>query len=138
MRLPARNIRVSMRPDDHMELAVEILSDMVLNSEFSQTELEKEKCVILEEIHSYEDTPDELVHDMFEAASPDTFSAKACLATYHQQAYSRPTAGLYAYPLYRDNLVVAAAGNVLHDQVVETVARYLSSFGGRSTTGVSE
>lgn len=124
--------------DDHMELAVEILSDMVLNSEFSQTELEKEKCVILEEIHSYEDTPDELVHDMFaEAALTGHVLGKGILG--NAATISRLTRDQlldYMHTHYTaDNLVVAAAGNVLHDQVVETVARYLSSFGGRSTTG---
>ncbi len=50
---------------DHIELALEILSDMYYHPLFDKDELEKEKNVILEEIMMYEDTPDELVHDLF-------------------------------------------------------------------------
>lgn len=50
---------------DYMELALDILSDMYLNSTFDPVEIEREKQVVLEEIRLYEDTPDEHVHDMF-------------------------------------------------------------------------
>lgn len=50
---------------DHLEMAVDILSDMFYNPLFSSDELEKEKHVVIEEIKMYEDTPDDYVHDMF-------------------------------------------------------------------------
>ncbi len=50
---------------DHLDLAVEILADMYYNSLLDTGELEKEKNVILEEIRMYDDTPDELIHDLF-------------------------------------------------------------------------
>ncbi len=50
---------------DYLELAVELLADMYHNSLFDPVEMDKEKNVILEEIRMYEDTPDELVHDIF-------------------------------------------------------------------------
>ena len=50
---------------DHLELAIDVLSDMFYNPEFNPDELEKEKNVILEEIRMYEDTPDEFIHDYF-------------------------------------------------------------------------
>jgi predicted Zn-dependent peptidase len=120
--------------DDHMELAVEILSDMVLNSQFSTVELEKEKCVILEEIHSYEDTPDELVHDMFaEAALTGHVLGKGILGSAATiSSLTREQLLDYMHTHYTaENLVVAAAGNVLHDQVVATVERYLACLSGR-------
>ncbi len=50
---------------DYLDLALEILGDMYLNSVFDPVELDKEKNVIIEEIRMYEDTPDEYIHDLF-------------------------------------------------------------------------
>jgi len=50
---------------DHLDLAIEILSEMYYNSLLDPEELEKEKNVIIEEIRMYEDTPDEFIHDLF-------------------------------------------------------------------------
>lgn len=51
--------------DSHFDIALEILADMFLNSNFSETEIEKEKGVVIEEINMYEDSPEDLVHDIF-------------------------------------------------------------------------
>ncbi|MGQ9631711.1 MAG: M16 family metallopeptidase [bacterium] len=51
--------------DEHIDLAIDILSDIFKNSIFKVEEMEKEKRVILEEIKMYEDTPDEVIHDRF-------------------------------------------------------------------------
>lgn len=122
--------------DEHLDLAVEILSDMVLDSQFNPIEVEKEKAVILEEIRMYEDSPDELVHDLFADAvlanhplgkgilgQEETVSAldRTALLSYMSDHY---TAG---------NLVVAAAGNVTHEQVVEAVQRHLDRLQGNGT-----
>ncbi|MCK9217086.1 MAG: insulinase family protein [Firmicutes bacterium] len=50
--------------DSHFDIALEILCDMFLNSCFSEKEIEKEKGVVLEEISMYEDSPEDLVHDI--------------------------------------------------------------------------
>lgn len=50
--------------DTHIDIAVDILSDMYLNSIFDKDELVTERNVILEEINMYEDTPDENIHDL--------------------------------------------------------------------------
>lgn len=50
--------------DEHLGLAIDVLSDMFFNSVFDEAEIEKEKNVILEEIKMYEDTPDDQVHDL--------------------------------------------------------------------------
>jgi predicted Zn-dependent peptidase len=55
--------------DEHLPLAMDVLSDMFFNSSFDPVELEKEKKVIYEEIGMYEDTPDDLVHDLIARAS---------------------------------------------------------------------
>ena len=57
--------------DDHAEMALDILCDMLFHSLFDAEEFEKEKQVILEEISMYEDTPDDLVHDLLNVATFD-------------------------------------------------------------------
>ena len=50
----------------HLPLAIDVVSDMLLNSKFDETELNKEKGVIVEEINMYEDNPLMYIHDIFE------------------------------------------------------------------------
>ncbi|MBU5677469.1 insulinase family protein [Alkaliphilus sp. MSJ-5] len=50
--------------DSHYDLAIDLLSDMLFNSKFDPIEIEKERSVILEEINMYEDSPEDLVHDI--------------------------------------------------------------------------
>src|SRR3982751_5646224 len=112
--------------DEHLPLAVDLLSDIVMNPRFDEDELEREKKVILEEIKMVEDTPDDLVHELFtqhfweghplgrpilgsketvESFTPDT------LRDYFRTAYVAP------------NLIVSAAGNVQHDRVRDQILR---------------
>src|SRR5436189_4385974 len=51
--------------DEHLPLAIDILSDIVRNPAFSPEDIEREKKVVLEEIKMVEDTPDDLVHELF-------------------------------------------------------------------------
>lgn len=51
--------------DRHIDIAVDVLADIFLNSLYDEGELKLEKLVVLEEIKMYEDTPDELIHDLF-------------------------------------------------------------------------
>jgi len=51
--------------DEDLDLAINVLSDMFFCSLFDEKEIEKEKNVVIEEIKMYEDSPDELIHDMF-------------------------------------------------------------------------
>jgi len=51
--------------DDHLPIALDILADIVLNPAFDEEDIEREKKVILEEIKMVEDTPDDLVHEIF-------------------------------------------------------------------------
>lgn len=55
--------------DEHLPLAVDVLSDMFFNSRFDSAEMDKERNVIIEEISMYDDTPDDLVHDLIAKAS---------------------------------------------------------------------
>src|SRR5213595_3175351 len=51
--------------DEHVPLALDILSDIVLNPAFQPEDIEREKKVVIEEIKMVEDTPDDLVHELF-------------------------------------------------------------------------
>ena len=51
--------------DEHLPLAVEVLADIVMNPAFSSEDIGREKKVVLEEIKMVEDTPDDLVHELF-------------------------------------------------------------------------
>ena len=52
-------------PDQRLELALDILSDIVWSPAFRPDEVESERQVILEEIRMRDDTPDDLVHELF-------------------------------------------------------------------------
>src|SRR3954454_15918400 len=111
-------------PDRHLDLALDILSDIVWSPALRPDEIESERQVILEEIKMRDDTPDDLVHDVFASAvfpehpigrevvgSPDTISAMDRDAI----------AGFHAAHYHPSNVVVAAAGNLEHDAVVAMV-----------------
>ena len=51
--------------DENVDLAIDIVFDMLFNSSFNQKDFDTERNVIIEEINMYEDTPDELIHDIF-------------------------------------------------------------------------
>ena len=50
--------------DEHINIGIDVLSDMILNSRFDELDIKKEKSVILEELKMYEDSPDDLAYDL--------------------------------------------------------------------------
>lgn len=50
--------------DEHIDIGLDILSDMILNSKFDISDIDKERAVILEELKMYEDSPEDLAYDM--------------------------------------------------------------------------
>jgi predicted Zn-dependent peptidase len=111
-------------PDHRVEIALEVMGDMVFSPRFDDLDAERE--VVLEEIAMYEDTPQDLVHDLLGEAifgahplgrriigSAEVISSlsRRALSAYHRTFY-RPA-----------NIVVAAAGNVDHDVLVALVQR---------------
>ena len=113
--------------DEHLPLAVDVLSDIVMRPAFSGEDIEREKKVVLEEIKMVEDTPDDLVHELFTEQfwqnhplgrpilgtkeTVESLSAEG-LRRYFTTAYSSP------------NLIVSAVGNIEHEQVRDLVARF--------------
>jgi predicted Zn-dependent peptidase len=111
-------------PDGHVQTALDVMTDMVFAPSFG--DLDSERAVVLEEIAMYEDTPQELVHDLFSEAvfgrhalgrpvigTADVISSvtKRVLSTYHRQMYAG------------GNVVIAAAGNIEHNKFLRMLQR---------------
>jgi predicted Zn-dependent peptidase len=112
-------------PDRHLALALDILSDIVWSPALRVDEVESERQVILEEIRMRDDTPDDLVHEVFAGALfPDHPLGREVAGTHATvTAMTRDAiAGYHAAHYQPSNVVVAAAGNVDHDEVVARVA----------------
>jgi predicted Zn-dependent peptidase len=115
--------------DEHLPLAIEVLSDIILNSIFDPIEIEKEKEVILTEINHYKDTPEEMVFEHF-----------------YQNIFPSHPLGFHIYgtepnikKFFRDQLldfiheqyatnriVISGAGNLKHEQLVSLIEKYFT------------
>jgi predicted Zn-dependent peptidase len=109
-----------------LHTALDLLTDVLLNSVFDLDEIEKERRVILQEIHMVEDTPDERVHELFYqtlwAQHPLGLPILGTAASVSE--LGRETLVDYLAERYCGrNIIVTAAGDLDHDQVVATVAR---------------
>jgi predicted Zn-dependent peptidase len=113
--------------DEHLPRAFELIADLVTAPAFDPDELQKERNVVLEEIKMVEDTPDDLVFEIFSEhfyprhplgrpilGTPQTLAtfAPARVRRFYEQAY-RP-----------DNLVIAAAGNVEHRELLKLARKH--------------
>ena len=116
--------------DENLELAVDILADLVINATMDETELEKERGVILEEIAMDEDSPEDLVHDLLQSAQFGEQSPGQPILGPAEQiaAYTREDLLNFRKKHYAPReTVIALAGSYDPDKVLEWVTRY---FGG--------
>ena len=119
--------------DEHLDIATEVLADLVLNPLLRAADLELEREVVLEEISTVEDTPDDLIFDLHSRAlwgdHPYGYSilgtresvaglSDETLKRTHERAYRRP------------NLIVAAAGSVDHQKFVDRITELFASASG--------
>lgn len=122
--------------DEHAVMAFDVLADMLFDSRFDEQELEKEKRVVMEEIKMYEDTPEDLVHEMLaRAVYRDHVLAEPILGTEESvQAMSRSQIIDYVNRLYTGNrIVVSIAGHVTDELVAAIEARFAHLPSGEST-----
>lgn len=118
----------------HLPLAVDVLTDILMNPLFKKTDISAERRVVLEEINMHEDSPAELIHDYFDSVlwpdhplgkrvlgSARTIKAMARedIANYFRQSYTPP------------NIVVAAAGNVRHNMLIDLIEKSLGKMEGK-------
>ena len=108
--------------DEHLPIAVDVLSDMVLHPTFDANDIVRERGVILEEIKMDEDDPDNLVHEIF---TQNFFKGhplgKPILGTKETvRKFDKPvTLKYYQSKFVPENLVISAAGNVRHENFVD-------------------
>nr|MDA3937513.1 pitrilysin family protein [Actinomycetota bacterium] len=115
--------------DQHVPIAVEVLSDMVVNATLAQDACDSEREVVIEEIARMEDTPDDRIHELFaKALWPDHPLGLPILG-------SRESVGSFGHTesaAFREhhyvtgNCVVAAAGNLSHEDLVALVREHLN------------
>src|SRR5277367_7006312 len=113
--------------DDHLPIAMEVLSDLVLNPVFDAEDIARERGVILEEIKMDEDNPDYLVHEIFtQNFWKDHPLGKPILGTKETvKKFERETVlDTYTHRFAPGNIIVAAAGHLDHDQFVDLVVKH--------------
>jgi predicted Zn-dependent peptidase len=127
--------------DEHLPLAVDLLTDILLRPVFSAEELEREKSVVLQEIRMVEDTPDDLIHDLFAgqvwAGHPlgrPILGTRELVTGFTRDAIFGHFGEEYTPP----RIVVAAAGNATHAQVVDLFGRAFDGFARSATTRAAE
>jgi predicted Zn-dependent peptidase len=112
-------------PDRHVEDALEVMTDMVFAPAFAEVDQERE--VVLEEIAMYDDTPGELVHDLFSEA---VFGSHALgrpvigTADVISNVSRRAISGFHRSMYTGGNIVVSAAGNITHEKFVSLLQRF--------------
>src|SRR4051812_14018394 len=124
--------------DEHLPLAIDLLSDLVMRPALAPSDVAREQSVILEEIKMVEDAPDDLVHELFAQqfwsrhplgrpilGTPETVGAltAAELRKYFANTYVAP------------HFVVAAAGHFEHGRLRDLIERTFASLPSRSEGG---
>lgn len=116
--------------DEHSSFALEVLSDMFFNSTFDEDELKKEKNVVYEEIKMYEDTPDDIVHDLLSKASYEShplgypiLGTDKTLETFNGDVLRQYMSETYI----PENVVISVAGNIEEDFIKE-IEQYFGNF----------
>lgn len=117
--------------DEDLPLAVDILSDMTLHASLDETEFNKERGVILEEISMEEDSPEDVVHELLSRIQfGDQAAGMPILGPAEQiAAYTRDDLANYRARHYHpENCVVALAGNYDPEQVLTLMQQYFGEW----------
>ena len=119
--------------DRDLALAVDVLGDMMTNSLVRSGDVDAERDVVLEEIHMHVDTPDDLVHSVFADAyfaghplGREVLGDEQTITAMTRDQVNR----YYRRHYVPANVTVAVAGNVVHSEVVEEVARAVGEWTG--------
>jgi predicted Zn-dependent peptidase len=116
--------------DQDLSMAVEFMSDMLQNSVLRETDFEAERMVIVEEINRQDDAPDDLIHDLFAATVWEGHPlGRPVLGTRETiTGVSRDQIKDFYDRLYRpQHFVIAAAGNVRHDELCGLLEQYMAT-----------
>ncbi|WP_110112786.1 pitrilysin family protein [Bacillus sp. CGMCC 1.16541] len=122
--------------DEHANQALDVLADMFFHSEFDETELKREKNVVYEEIKMYEDTPDDIVHDLLgKAVYGDHALGYPILGTEETlKAFNGDSLRIYMDETYiPENVVISVAGNI-DESFVKEVENYFGTYTSSHST----
>ena len=114
--------------DEHTEIALDVLGDMLRSSVFDPNAIEKEKGVVVEEIRNVEDTPDELIHDAFgesvwggHPVGRPILGVQETVVSFQRKDLIDHLREFYT----SGSVIVTAAGSLDHDAFVESVKRHI-------------
>ena len=117
--------------DNHFARSLDVLADMFFNSVFDQTEIDKEKNVIIEEINMYEDSPDDVVAEILNKAVWEGYAlgrnilgSKETVSSFNTKIFKDYMARRYA----PENIVVSVAGSFDKAQVIDLITEYFESY----------
>ncbi len=112
--------------DEHLEIAFDVLSDLVLHPLFNPEDISRERRVVLEEIKSEEDNPDYLLHEIFtqnfwkdHALGRPILGTRKTIGALEREALQEQF-GISYRP---NNMLIAAAGNLEQDRLLELVEK---------------
>ena len=116
---------------EDINLAFELMSDIVINSTFSDIEANKERNVILQELANSIDTPDDIIHDYFqELALPNQSLGRSILGSEENiKSFNKADLQKYYQSHYTgNNTAIAISGNIDHDNITKLCQKYFKNF----------
>ncbi len=121
--------------DSHIDIAVEVLADMFFNSKFAKKDIDVERKVILEEIGMYEDTPEDLVHDILSetvwngnSLGYPILGTQECLENINRNTIKGYMADNYT----PGSCVISVSGNFDEDNLIALISRNFGSWTGKN------
>lgn len=122
--------------DTHLEKAIDILSDMLCNSLMLEEDLQKEKGVIIDEIDMYDDSPDDLVHELLQKEVWENHPLGYIISGTKENVERFTSNDLLAFInkyYVADNMVISISGNFEVDETVEMLEKAFSRIAVTST-----
>jgi len=117
--------------DSYLELSLDIISDMLFNSNFSPEEMEREKGVVIEEINMSEDSPEDVLSDLHSIAiwGDDSISLPILGTTETVKSFNREQIISYISSYYiPENSVISIAGNINEKSLEQLITKYFGNW----------
>ena len=127
--------------EEYLERSIELLADMVFNSQFSEKQLERERIVILDEINSYLDTPSALIYDDFEQVVYNNHNLGNPILGTPESLNSITSDTMRAYVLRQfkpNNMIFFSLGSTLFPKVMKKVEKHFKVYAPATSASQSE
>lgn len=126
---------------DDAELALDVLSDIVLNANFPEAELQKERDVVVQEIKQTIDTPDDIIFDYFQAKAFENQAIGRNILGSAEKVLNYEATELKNYRQNHygtNNMIVCAVGNINHQKFVDMVKARFNDFKNKTNFKIEE